>query len=420
MKVCVVGLGYVGLPLANAFANAKLEVIGLDINEQRIAELKQGIDRTKEVSKLAKMHLTVNPADAREADFIIIAVPTPVHDDNEPDFSPVESAAKIIGPNMKRGAIVVLESTVYPGFTEEFLVPLLEKNSHMKCGRDFKMGYSPERINPGDGEHTIDKVIKVVSGQDADTLEKVASLYSSVCKAGVHRAPSIKTAEAAKVIENIQRDLNIALMNELSVIFEKIGINTGDVLAASRTKWNFGRYAPGMVGGHCIPVDPYYLVYKAQQLGYSPKVILAGREMNDSVPERIVEWVEDALTKVGKKVPSARLFVMGLTFKEDVPDIRTSPSLKLVRLFQKRGAHVLCFDPLLSDEVVKKASGFDNTPLEKIGEVDCIIMTVPHAEFKKKSLDELKGHMDKPVLIDVKGVFDLREAEKKGFVYRAL
>src|SRR3989338_5854675 len=320
--VCIVGLGYVGLPLAVGFAKAGLNVIGFDVKEKRINELKHGIDITGETSgtelKSVKINYTVDSSQIKQADYIIVCVPTPVDKQNSPHLTPIESAAEIVGKNIKKGAIIVLESTVYPGVTEEVMAPIIEKNSGLKCGKNFKVGYSPERINPGDREHTVDKIVKVVSGMDVETLEKVGTLYSKITKAGVFKAKNIKTAEAAKVIENIQRDLNIALMNELSIIFSKMGIDTLDVLEASETKWNFQKYTPGLVGGHCIPVDPYYLTHKAQKLGYEPKVILAGRETNNYMAKYIAGKAVSFLKQSGKDPKKAKALILGLTFKENV------------------------------------------------------------------------------------------------------
>ncbi len=421
MRICIVGLGYVGLPLANEFAENGIDVIGFDIDEKRIDELTNGIDSTNEIGKVnSSIYFTTDPSKMGDAEFIIITVPTPVKENNEPDLKPIESAAKTIAPNMKKGAIIILESTVYPGLTEEFLSPLLEKHSELKAHEDFKMAYSPERVNPGDKEHTIDKIIKVVSGEDEETLEKVAELYSKICKAGVHRAPNIRTAEAAKVIENIQRDLNIALMNELSIIFEKMGISTKDVIEAAGTKWNFHKYSPGMVGGHCIPVDPYYLVYKSKQLGYDPKIILAGRAVNNNVPHRIAEWVEESLKKAGKNIRGAKIYVMGLTFKENVPDLRTSPAIKLIEVLKKEGAEVICYDPLIADDEVKAKTGLPNTPPEKSGNFDCVVLAVPHRQFKELTLGTFEKHMHPSIILDLKGVFENEYGAGENVIYKSL
>ncbi|MFO7577399.1 MAG: nucleotide sugar dehydrogenase, partial [Pelovirga sp.] len=326
-KIALVGLGYVGLPLAAAFGR-QAQVIGLDISARKIAELHNGFDATGELSSadLAStcIDFTSDAARLSEASFIIVTVPTPIDGNKRPDLTPVISASRTIGRNLRPGSIVVFESTVYPGVTEEICVPLLEEESGLRCGVDFKVGYSPERINPGDKVHTVDKIIKVVSGQDAQTLDTIASVYELVVTAGVHRAPSIKVAEAAKVIENTQRDLNIALMNELALIFGRLGISTRDVLAAAGTKWNFLRFTPGLVGGHCIGVDPYYLTYKAEEIGYNPQVILAGRRINDGMAKHVAEMTVKNLIHADKAVKGARVLVLGLTFKENVPDIRNS------------------------------------------------------------------------------------------------
>ena len=454
--VCIVGLGYVGLPLAIEFSNQTLgkfdqqtfkksliekkpllkkqkelhqnaaqvlEVIGFDIDNEKIEGLKKGIENNEfEVGDLNKIAFTSNPAEIRKADFVIIAVPTPVTKSKEPDLSYVKSAAEIVGKNLKKGAIVVLESTVYPGVTEEIVKPILEEESGMKCRVDFKIGYSPERINPGDKEHTTDRITKIVAGMDEETTERLAKLYGLITK--VYKAKDIKTAEAAKVIENIQRDLNIALMNELSLIFEKMGLNTKDVLDAASTKWNFQKYEPGLVGGHCIPVDPYYLVYKAKEMGYHPQVILAGRAINDYMPKHVVEIAVKALNEVGKVIKGSKVLIMGLTYKENVADIRETPVMGIIKELREFGIEIFGFDPLLKKGEIE-AFGIDaveDTKLEGIfGKVDCVIITVAHDVFKDISLSELKGMMNNnPILIDIRGMFDREDAERMGVCYRNL
>ena len=348
---------------------------------------------------------------------MIICVPTPVTKSKEPDLSYVKSAAELVGKNLKKGAVVVLESTVYPGVMEEIVKPILEEKSGMKCGADFKIGYSPERVNPGDKEHTIDKLTKIVAGMDEETTEILAELYGLITN--VYKAKDIKTAEAAKVIENIQRDLNIALMNELAIIFHKMGLDTKAVLEAASTKWNFHRYSPGLVGGHCIPVDPYYLVYKAKELGYHPQVILAGRAINDYMPKHVAEMAIKSLNEVGKVIKGSKVLIMGLTYKENVPDTRESPVREMVKELKEFGVNVYGYDPLLSKEEIE---AFGVNALDDFNVImDCVIVAVAHDEFKKMELDDIKKFMnDKPVLIDVRGMFDEEEAKEKGFYYRRL
>ena len=407
--VCVVGLGYVGLPLAEAFAK-HLKVIGYDINEKRIKALTQ--------ENKSKMLFTSDPLRIKEADYVIICVPTPVHKSKEPDLTPVESAARTVGKNLKKGATVVLESTVYPGVMEEVVAPILEKESGMKCAKDFKIGYSPERINPGDDEHSIDRITKIVAGMDKETGEELSALYGLVTK--VYLAPNIKTAEAAKVIENIQRDLNIALMNELAVLFHKMGLDTREVLNAAGTKWNFHKYSPGMIGGHCIPVDPYYLVYKAREMGYHTQVILAGRAINDYMPKYVAEMAVKALNEQGKPAKGAKILVMGLTYKENVPDVRESPAKEMIEELKEYKADVYGYDPLLTKEGIEE---FHAKPVSELNgqKYDAVIITVKHKEFENTGITDLKKITNgKPVLIDVRGFIDSTEAEKEGFCYKRL
>jgi len=383
--VCVVGLGYVGLPLAVALSK-NFTLIGFDIKEKRIEELKQGIDSTKELSTeellAARITYTNLSEDIKKADFIIIAVPTPVDKHNNPDLTPLISSSTLVGKNLSSGATVVYESTVYPGCTEEVCVPLLEKYSGLKCGTDFKIGYSPERINPGDKEHTIFKVTKIVSGMDEETLNVVDAVYSTVTK--THRAPSVKVAEAAKVIENIQRDLNIALMNELAIIFSRMNIDVKDVLNAAGTKWNFHHYRPGLVGGHCIGVDPYYLTYKAEELGYHPEVILAGRRINDNMHRFYAEKLIHLIIKDGKKVAGTKVLVLGLTFKPNVKDARNSRIKYLIEELKRYGVEVFGCDPLLEDEIVEKEFGVKNYFFDEVkSQTDYFILAAPHDAFNQ-------------------------------------
>ncbi len=412
--VCVLGLGYVGLPLAEAFSKS-LKVIGFDIDTQRVAELER--DNTNQ-----NLFFTDIPGKIGQADFVIICVPTPVSRSKEPDLSCVEKAAATVSGNMKKTSIIILESTVYPGVTEEVVKPILE-SSGQRAGQDFKIAYCPERINPGDEEHTIDKVTKVVAGMDEETTEIVAALYHRITP-HVYKARDIKTAEAAKVIENIQRDLNIALMNELAIIFEKMGLDTKDVLEAAATKWNFHHYSPGLVGGHCIPIDPYYLVYKSRELGYHPQVILAGRAINDSMPEHIVEMTIRALNDVGKAIKGSRVLIMGLTYKENVADIRETPVRGIIKELKGYGVEILGFDPLLDTGSFEKEFGIK--PLASLDElkedkVGGIILAVAHSSFKKLALEDLKAMQDgSPVLIDVRGIFNAGKAATAGFYYKTL
>jgi UDP-N-acetyl-D-galactosamine dehydrogenase len=419
--VAVVGLGYVGLPLAVTFAK-HLKVVGFDINAKRVEELQQGTDRTGETLggdlKNPNIGFTNEPKALRACKYIIVAVPTPVDKANVPDLEPVRSAARIVGQNLGKGSIVVFESTVYPGVTEEICLPILEEESGLKLG-DFKIGYSPERINPGDHEHTVDKIVKIVSGCDAETLEEVGALYSLVAKS-VYHAPNIATAEAAKVIENIQRDLNIALMNELSLIFARLGLNTDEVLAAAGTKWNFHKYHPGLVGGHCIGVDPYYLTYRAQQFGYHPEVILAGRQINDSMPTRVGEMVVKGLSQAGKPVKGATVLVLGLTFKENVPDIRNSKVHDTITYLQDFGIKVIGCEPLLGPDAVRKYFGIENVEFDKVVKCDCILVANKHSAFRSITLDQLNAKMNPPVLVDIKNLFDRKAALAAGFHYASL
>ena len=406
--VCIVGLGYVGLPLAKAFSE-HFKVIGYDVNEKKVKELNDNEEN---------IEFTTDPSLIKQADFVIIAVPTPVTKSKEPDLSFVTSAAETVGKNLKKGSVVVLESTVYPGVTEEVVKQILEEESGLRCGEDFKIAYSPERINPGDEEHSLDKITKIIAGMDEETTEIVAELYKRVTSS-IFEAKDIKTAEAAKVIENIQRDLNIALMNELSLIFDKMGLDTKEVIKAAATKWNFHKYKPGLVGGHCIPVDPYYLVYKAKELNYHPQVILAGRAINDYIPRHVALMTVKALNDVGKVIKNSNVLIMGLTYKENVPDTRESPVREMVKELEEFGVKIFGYDPLLRKEDIAE---FGMEALDGLSvKVDAVIITVAHDEFKKIDLEDIKKFMnDKPVLIDVRGMFDVKMAEKEGFCYRRL
>jgi len=407
-KLAVIGLGYVGLPIALEFAK-KISVIGFDINEKRIGMMKQGIDPSNELGKEdfqnSDIVFTSSLDILREARFFIVAVPTPVDDSNVPDLVPVKKASETVGKVIKKGDYVVFESTVYPGCTEEDCLPIIEKLSGLKNVADFKLGYSPERINPGDKAHTLASIVKVVSGSDAESLEQIAKVYELVVKAGVHRAPSIKVAEAAKIIENTQRDLNIALMNELSVIFDKMGINTFDVLTAASTKWNFLKFHPGLVGGHCIGVDPYYLTHKAQELGYTPKVILSGRSINDSMGGYVAQKVLRHIIKISGDVKKSKVLVKGATFKENVSDIRNSKVADVVRVLKSYYVNVDVEDPFADSSELMHEYGFGlvETPGD---DYDAVIVTVPHNSYLALD-DEYFSSISRPdaLIVDLKGIY---------------
>lgn len=418
--ICVVGLGYVGLPLAYAFAKESYDVRGFDISEGRIAELKTGKDRTRELSedelKSVKITYGTDAAMIKEADVVIVAVPTPVDDQNKPDLSFVESSAHIVGKNLKKGAIVVYEATVYPGVTEEVCGGIIEQESGLKCGVDFTLGYSPERINPGDKQHTVTTIVKIVAGQDEKTLNALADLYGSIVKAGIHKAPSIKVAEMAKAIENAQRDINIAYINEIAMLCSHLGIRTKDVLDAAGTKWNFLKFQPGLVGGHCIGVDPYYLVEKAKQLGMDTHLITAGRSINDGMAAFIADRVSAALP-VAPDV--ARILVLGLTFKENVPDTRNSKVHDVIAALTARGAAVEVHDPFLSDAEI--ASMKHTAGSLKKGPYDAVLLLVPHREYIDVPVTELVTSIKEGgVLFDLKSLLDPAAVTKTGRTYLSL
>ena len=421
-KLSLIGLGYVGMPIAVAFAK-KLKVIGYDLNAKKIALYQSGVDPTREVGDEAiaatTVEFTADETRLREARFHIVAVPTPVNDDHTPDLTPVEGASRILGRNLEKGSVVVFESTVYPGVTEEVCVPILERESGLKCGTDFKIGYSPERINPGDKVHRLESIKKIVSGMDAETLEEVERVYELVVAAGVHRAESIKVAEAAKVIENSQRDINIAFMNELSIIFNKMGIDTQSVLRAAGTKWNFLKFYPGLVGGHCIGVDPYYLTYKAEMLGYHSQVILAGRRINDDMGRYVAENCVKSLIAADKPVKNARVAVLGFTFKENCPDTRNSKVWDIVRELREYGIEPLIADPVADADEAKRIYGVSFVSQEEIRGMDALILAVAHTEFKGFTPEDLKTFYagGEPVLLDVKGILDRNACEAAGFRY---
>lgn len=422
LTIVVVGLGYVGLPLALEFAKNGVKVIGFDVKAKRIEELKKNIDESNEISAeelaLGPIEYTTDPESIKRGNFIVAAIPTPVNEANEPDLTLVEKASATIGQNLTKGAIVVYESTVYPGVTEDICVPIIEKESGLKCGQDWFIGYSPERVNPGDKEHTTAKIIKIVSGMDEETLEKVAEVYSIVCKAGVHKAESIQVAEAAKVFENIQRDVNIALVNELALICNRLEISTSDVLKAAGTKWNFLNFRPGLVGGHCVGVDPFYLVAKAEELGYHPQVITAGRRINDYMPEFVAEEVAKSIIESGKKIEEAKILIMGLTFKENIRDMRNSKITITITKLKEYGVEVVGYDPNLTSDEIKSEFGLESIQ-ELIGKFDAVIIGAPHKQFKTMKAEMLKVVADKPVIFDINGIYK-ELAKDDSVIYQSL
>lgn len=424
-RISVVGLGYVGMPLAVAFAK-KVKVIGFDLNAEKIALYKQGIDPTHEVGddaiKESLMEFTADEARLREAKFHIVAVPTPVNLDKTPNLSPVEIAAGIVGKNLTKGSIVVFESTVYPGVTEDICVPILEQESGMICGVDFKVGYSPERINPGDKVHTLAKICKIVSGMDQESLEEITNIYNLVIDAGTYPVSTIKTAEAIKVAENSQRDINIAFMNELAMVFDRMGIDTNEVVDGMNTKWNALGFRPGLVGGHCIGVDPYYFTYEAEQLGYHSQIILAGRKVNDGMGEFVADSAIKQMILAGKVVRDAKVVILGLTFKENCPDIRNSKVEDIIVRLKEYGITPAIVDPWVSEEDAAREYGIWLENLEEVKDADCVIMAVAHEVFRNlgmEGVDKLFKQMQgsAKVLIDVKGMFKIEEVEDRGYRY---
>lgn len=417
--VAVVGLGYVGLPLAVAFGRQGL-TIGFDLDQGKVDSYRHYCDPTGEVTSeelRAAEHLqvTTDPAALKEADIIIVAVPTPIDAAHQPDFGPLVRSSRTVGEHLKRGAVVVYESTVYPGATEEICVPILEQRSGLRWKRDFHVGYSPERINPGDKEHTLTRITKIVAGDDAETLERVAGVYGSIITAGVYRASSIKVAEAAKVIENTQRDLNIALMNELSILFHKLDLDTGEVLAAAGTKWNFLPFRPGLVGGHCIGVDPYYLTYKADKVGYHPQVILAGRRINDGMGKYVAEQTIKEMIRAGSPVKGAKVTVLGLTFKENCPDLRNSRVIDVIHELRSYGVEVFVHDPVPAQDEAHEEYGITLLPWEDLPVADAMVAAVAHKEFLGRDVEHLAAKI-KPrgAFIDVKSQFDIAGLEASG------
>lgn len=424
-KLSLVGLGYVGMPIAVAFSK-KIDVIGFDVNQYKIDLYKRGFDPTNEVGDKAIATCTVDFTSdekrLKEAKFHIVAVPTPVNSDHTPDLAPVKSASHVLGRNLSKGSIVVYESTVYPGVTEEICIPILESESGLKCGVDFKIGYSPERINPGDKIHRLETIIKIVSGMDDETLNIISKVYELVVEAGVHKAESIKVAEAAKVIENSQRDINIAFMNELSIIFNRMGIDTKAVLEAAGTKWNFLKFSPGLVGGHCIGVDPYYLTYKAEQLGYHSQVILAGRRINDDMGKYVVENLIKNLIKTDISIKEAKVAILGFTFKENCPDTRNTRVIDIVQELHDYGITPIIVDPIADAEEAYREYGISFVSIEKVKEMDAVVLAVAHDIFKELDMNKMDklfknvGNSNK-VIIDVKGLLNRYDFTKNGYVY---
>lgn len=427
LRIALIGLGYVGLPIAISFAERGVQVIGFDINEHKISLYKQGIDPTHEVGdekikNTKNIIYTSDENDLAAANFFIVAVPTPVSEDKMPDLNPLLSATHIVSRHLKKGDYVVYESTVYPGVTEEVCLPILERNSGLQVNKEFKLGYSPERINPGDPIHRLNNIVKVVSGSDDEALEYIAKVYSIVVDAGIHKASNIKVAEAAKVIENAQRDINIAFVNELALIFDKMGIDTKEVLEAASTKWNFIKFTPGLVGGHCIGVDPYYLTYKAQILGYHPQVILSGRRINDGMGKFIAEKCVKKMIAQGITIKNATVAILGLTFKENCPDIRNSKVYDIICELQEYGINVLVTDPLADKMEAKQEYNLDLVPLDDIHDVDAVIIAVSHKEYLNLPLSKIKSLYkdihEKKVLIDVKAIINKEEAKKDFDLWR--
>jgi UDP-N-acetyl-D-galactosamine dehydrogenase len=443
-KISVIGLGYVGLPLAVNFAK-KFDVIGFDINTKKLEKYLNGIDVTNEVGdeavKNTTVYFTSDESKLRDCKFHVVAVPTPINSDKTPNLNPVISASRTVGRNLTKGSIVVYESTVYPGVTEDICIPILEEESGLKSGVDFKVGYSPERINPGDKVHRLETIVKVVSGMDEESLEEIAKVYEMVIDAGVHRAESIKVAEAAKVIENSQRDINIAFMNELSIIFNKLGIDTKAVLEAAGTKWNFLKFTPGLVGGHCIGVDPYYLTYKAEQIGYHSQIILSGRKINDDMGKYVAENTVKKMIQANKQIKGGKVAILGITFKENCPDSRNTKVIDIIHELNEYGVEVQVVDPVADVKEVKEEYGIDLCNMEDIKDVEAVVVAVAHEEFKNIKLEDLKklykdyydqnnevleevaatwdeGSDDrKQILIDVKGIFKRKEAENMNYLY---
>lgn len=425
-SLALVGLGYVGMPIALAFAKEGINVIGFDLNEQKIELYKSGIDPTKEVGDEAirntTVHFTADSDELKKAKFHIVAVPTPVNQDHTPNLAPVVGASEIVGRNLTKGSIVVFESTVYPGVTEDVCVPVLEKESGLKCGVDFKVGYSPERINPGDKVHRLENIKKIVSGMDQESLQEIKNVYDLVIKVGTYPVSTIKTVEAVKVVENSQRDINIAFMNELAMVFDRMGIDTNEVVDGMNTKWNALGFRPGLVGGHCIGVDPYYFTYEAEKLGYHSQIILSGRKVNDGMGAFVADATIKQLILAGKAPKKSKVAIFGLTFKENCPDTRNSKVEDIIKRLNEYGIKPVIVDPWANPDDAMREYGVELTPLNEIKDVDCIIMAVAHDEFKSLNLNEIDkyfipGSNQEKVLIDVKGIFTIHDVQEKGFSY---
>lgn len=423
--ISVIGLGYVGMPLAVAFAK-KANVIGFDINEKKVELYKSGIDPTNEVGNEAIKQTTVNFTSdenkLKNAKFHIIAVPTPINLDKTPNLNPVEGASITVGRNLTKGSIVVYESTVYPGVTEDICIPILEKESGLKCGRDFKVGYSPERINPGDKVHKLESITKIVSGMDSETLEEIARVYELIIKVGVHKASSIKVAEAAKVVENSQRDINIAFMNELAMVFDRMGIDTNEVIEAMNTKWNALGFYPGLVGGHCIGIDPYYFIYQAEKLGYHSQIILSGRKINDGMGEFVADAIIKKLILANKVVKQAKVVILGITFKENCPDTRNSKVVDIIEALNEYSIEPIVIDPQANDNDVKHEYGINLMELKEVNEADCVVFAVAHDCFKNMSWEQIEGMFgssinSEKVIVDLKNILDKEEIEKRGYSF---
>lgn len=424
--LAVIGLGYVGLPIAVAFA-AKVDVVGFDVNAQKIADYRAGIDSTGDLGDDALrecgVHFTSDPDDLHDVRFFVVAVPTPVMSGNVPNLAYVQEASRLVGRKLKQGAVVVYESTVYPGVTEEICVPILEAESGLKCGVDFKVGYSPERINPGDKVHRLENIVKIVSGMDEETLDTVADMYGLIIKAGVYRAESIKVAEAAKVIENAQRDINIAFMNELSMLFNTMGIHTSSVLRAAETKWNFLPFAPGLVGGHCIGIDPYYLTYKAEDTGYHSKIILAGRHVNDGMGKYVAQQIIKLLMKQKQNMAHARIGLLGLSYKENSSDIRNTKVTDIIKELVEYGITPLVYDPMVDPRTAYREYGIELSPLSAFKQLNAVIVAVPHAPFKDMRVSDFEPFYDlnvEKIMVDVRGIYERSEYERSGFRYWSL
>ncbi len=427
--LAVVGLGYVGLPIAVAFAE-KVKTVGFDVNHDKVDLYKQGIDPTREIGEErlqnSSLEFTTDPTRLIEAKVIIVAVPTPVNGDNTPNLTPVTDASHIVGQNLSSGSIVVFESTVYPGVTEEICVPILEQESGLVCGTDFKVGYSPERINPADKVHRLENIKKIVAGMDEETVENLAAIYALIIQAGIYKAPSIKVAEAAKLVENAQRDINIAFMNELAIVFDRMEINTYDVIKAMNTKWNTLRFYPGLVGGHCIGVDPYYFIYQAQRLGYHSQIIAAGRKINDSMACFVAENIIKKMIQADKNVKKSIIYILGVTYKEDCPDLRNSKSVEVCKHLAAYGIKVRVVDPVVDKAEFNKKFGAEIVDIKDIHNADCLVFLVAHQQFRDLQPADLermfkaKKIRSKHVLIDIKSIFEQKAIEERGYFYWSL